>query len=121
MYDFVYAIQMVKVSPYHSPCNNNAVSHGGVIIRHYYYVSCDTAKMAAGNFAWNRVFSFSQLFWFEKKKKNSSEIHVFQSDQFSLLMYRCLLPSSVTVKMDYEENMENARYATNDDTSCVVV
>jgi hypothetical protein len=29
---------------------------------------------------------------------------------FSLLMYRCLLPSSVTVKM------ENARYATNDDT-----
>jgi hypothetical protein len=33
-------------------------------------------------------------------------------------MYRCLLPSSGTVKMDYEENMENARsrYATNDDT-----
>ena len=27
-----------------------------------------------------------------------------------------LLPSSATVKMDYEENMENARYATNDDT-----
>ena len=49
-------------------------------------------------------------------KKNSSEIHVFLSDQFSLLMYRCLLPSSATVKMDYEENMENARYATNDDT-----
>ena len=31
-------------------------------------------------------------------------------------MYRCLLPSSVTVKMDYEENMDNARYATHDDT-----
>ena len=30
--------------------------------------------------------------------------------------YRCLLLSSVTVIMDYEENMENARYATNDDT-----
>ena len=62
-------------------------------------------------------------------KKISSEIHVFRSDQFSLLMYRCLLPSSVTVKMDYEEYIENDRYATNDDTlyepkiesSCVVV
>ena len=49
-------------------------------------------------------------------KKNSFEIHVFRSDQFSLLMYCCLLPSSATVKIDYEENMENARYATNDDT-----
>jgi hypothetical protein len=28
------------------------------------------------------------------KKKFSSEIHVFRSDQFMLLMYRCLLPSS---------------------------
>jgi hypothetical protein len=27
-----------------------------------------------------------------------------------------LFNSTVTVKMDYEENMENARYATNDDT-----
>ena len=31
-------------------------------------------------------------------------------------MYRCLLLSSVTIKMDNEENMENARYATNEDT-----
>jgi hypothetical protein len=43
MYDFAYAIQMVMVSPYHSPCNNNATSHGGVI-RHYYYMDCDMAK-----------------------------------------------------------------------------
>ena len=50
MYDFAYAIQMVKVSPYHSPYNKNAVSHGGVI-QHYYYMGCDMAKMAAGNFA----------------------------------------------------------------------
>ena len=49
-------------------------------------------------------------------KKISSEIRVLRSDQFSLLMYRYLLLSPVTVKMDYEENMENARYATNDDT-----
>ena len=41
---------------------------------------------------------------------------VFRSDQFSFLMYRYLLPSTVTAKMNYEENMENARYATNDDT-----
>ena len=76
-------------------------------------------KMVAGNFAWNRVqnvFSFSQLFYLFGKTKFSSEIHIFRSDQFSLSMYRCLLPSSVTVKMDYEENMENARYETNDDT-----
>ena len=50
MYDFAYAIQMARVSPYHSPCNNDAVSDGGVI-RHYYYMGCDMAKMAAENFA----------------------------------------------------------------------
>jgi hypothetical protein len=27
-------------------------------------------------------------------------------------MYRCVLPSSATVKMNNEENMENARYHT---------
>ena len=43
MYDFAYAIQMVTLSPYHSPCDNNAVSHEGVI-RHYYYMGCDMAK-----------------------------------------------------------------------------
>ena len=58
----------------------------------------------------------SYIVFFGEKKMFSSEIHVFRSDQFSLLMYRCLLPSSATVTMDYEENMENARYATNDDT-----
>jgi hypothetical protein len=80
-------------------------------------MGCDMAKMAAGNFAWNRVFSISQLFClFFFFFLNFSEIYVFRSDQLSLLMYRCLLPSSVTIKMNYEENMENARYATNDDT-----
>jgi hypothetical protein len=53
-------------------------------------MGCNMDKMAAENFAWNRVFSFSQLFYLFWKKK-SSEIHVFRSDQFSLLMYRCLL------------------------------
>ena len=46
-----------------------------------------------------------------------SGIHIFWSDQISLLMYRCLLPLSATVQMDNEENMENAHYATNDDTA----
>jgi hypothetical protein len=41
----------------------------------------------------------------------------FLSDQFSLLMYGCLLPLSATVKMDNGENMENACYAMNDDTA----
>jgi hypothetical protein len=45
-----------------------------------------------------------------------SRIHVFRSDLFSLLMNRCLLLSSATVKIDNEENIENARYATNGDT-----
>jgi hypothetical protein len=50
------------------------------------------------------------------EKKIFSGINVFRSDQFSLLIYRCLLPSSATIKMDNEENMENVRYATNDGT-----
>jgi hypothetical protein len=41
----------------------------------------------------------------------------FLSDQFSLLIYLCLLPSYATVKMDNGENMENACYAMNDDTA----
>jgi hypothetical protein len=45
-----------------------------------------------------------------------SGIHIFRSDNISFLMYLFLLPSSATVKMDNEENMENAGYATNDDT-----
>ena len=44
------------------------------------------------------------------------EFKFFLSDQFSLLMYLCLLPSSATVKMDNGENMETARYALNDNT-----
>ena len=80
--------------------------------------------MVAENFAWYRaqnVFRFSQLFCLFWKKKISSEIHVFRSKQFSLLMYRCLLPSSVTVNTDYEENMEKACHATKIESSCVVV
>ena len=47
----------------------------------------------------------------------SPGIHVFLSDQYSLLIYHCILPSSATVKMDNGENMENDRYAINDDTA----
>ena len=44
-------------------------------------------------------------------------IHVFfLAEQLSLLIYGCLLPSSANVKMVNGENMENARYAMNDDT-----
>jgi hypothetical protein len=45
------------------------------------------------------------------------EVMFFLSDQLSLLIYLCFLPSSATVKMDYGENMENARYVMNDDTA----
>ena len=41
--------------------------------------------MVAGNFAWNRVFSFSQLFCLFWEKQISSEIHVFRSDQFFVI------------------------------------
>jgi len=55
------------------------------------------------------------VFFFEKKKYLSNSC--FPSDQFSLLMYLCLLPSSATVKMDNGENIKNPRYATNDETA----
>ena len=45
-----------------------------------------------------------------------NNINIFLSDQFSLLIYLCLLPSSATV-IDIGENMENARYAMNHDTA----
>ena len=45
------------------------------------------------------------------------EFKFFLFDQFSLLMYLCLLPSSATVKMDNGEDMENARYAMNDNAA----
>ena len=53
--------------------------------------------MAAGNFAWDEVFF---------GKKNIFRNSCFPSDQFSLLMNRCLLPSSATVKMDNGENIK---------------
>jgi hypothetical protein len=49
--------------------------------------------------------------------KLNIRIHPYRSDQFSLLMYLCLLPSSATVKMDNGESMNNSHYATNDDTA----
>ena len=81
--------------------------------------------MATGNFEWDRVFRFSQLclfiFFGGGEDFFLPGIHVFcwvfLSDQFSLFMYLCLLPSSATVKMDNGENMEDARYAMNDDTA----
>jgi hypothetical protein len=71
--------------------------------------------MAAGNFAGNRVFSFSQLFCF------FLEFFFFPKFTFSgpisfLINVSLFSSAAVTVNMDYEENMENARYATNDDT-----
>jgi hypothetical protein len=46
-------------------------------------------------------------------KNNSFEIHVFRSDQFSLFNVS-LFNSAVTVKMDYEENMENEKHINRD-------
>jgi hypothetical protein len=65
-------------------------------------------------FLFDQVFRFSLkiiVFFFPWNSR------FFLSDQFSLLMYGCLLPSSATVKMDNRKNMENARYARNDDTA----
>ena len=58
---------------------------------------------------------FTIILSFLEKNNIFSGIPILRSDQFSLLMYRCLPPSSATVQMDNNENMENARYATNDD------
>ena len=52
---------------------------------------------------YNVVFCgfFCGVFW----KKIFPGSHVFWSDEISLLIYLCLLPSSATVKMDNGENM----------------
>ena len=79
----------------------------------------DFFKMATGHFEWDEVFRLSlvikNLFFLGNIFPWNSRF--FLSDQFSLLMYGCLLPTSATVKMDNGENMENARYAMNDDTA----
>jgi len=55
-------------------------------------------KMGTGNFAEYLVFHNFNVFF--KRIIYFTDIHIFRSDQFSLLMYLCLLPSSATVKMD---------------------
>jgi len=62
---------------------------------------------------YNVFFFFSFFFW---KCCFLWNARFFLSDQFSLLLYLCLLPSSATVKIDNGEIMENACYAMNDDT-----
>jgi hypothetical protein len=111
MQQVVFLRGVITSSILHVRCNNvwRITWEGGG-------VQYGFSKMAAGNVAWKRVFSSSQLFCLLEKQNFSSEIHVFRSDQFSFLVYRCLLPASAAVRMDYEENMENDRYAKNDDT-----
>ena len=105
MFNFAYVIIRNATSHNSQGCNN--------LIRITWEDVITCAVLHGGG----SVIWISQLFCLFFGKQNfSSEIHVFWSDQFSLLMHCCLLPSSVTVKMDYEENMENARCATNDDT-----
>jgi hypothetical protein len=52
--------------------------------------------------------------FFGKKKCFSSEIHVFRSNQFSLLMYRCLLPLSATSIFSVADNGSKQRYINNE-------
>jgi hypothetical protein len=73
--------------------------------------------MATGNLHEIAYLVFHNYNVFLGKKKYFPGIHFSGSICFSLLMYLCLLPSSVTVKMDIGENMENARNTTNDDTA----
>ena len=68
---------MVKVIPYHIPCNNNAVSHRGVIW-HYYYMGCDMAKTKCHeegyvNFTFNssRRTTLNFVILQKKKEKNT--------------------------------------------------
>jgi len=53
------------------------------------------------------VFFGKQLFFFRNSRFPVRSVFVINVSLFT---------SSVTVKMDYEENMVHARYATNDDT-----
>jgi len=72
-------------------------------------------KMATGNFEWDEVFRFSLVI-----------IKSFFSEEFTFFFVRLVFVinvslftsvASATVKMDNGENMENARYAMNDDTA----
>jgi hypothetical protein len=76
--------------------------------------------MTAGNFAFrDRVFSFSQLlclFFWEKQI-----IYILRNSRFPVrsvfVINESLLTSVVCYcQNDNEENIENARYATNGDT-----
>ena len=73
--------------------------------------------MATGNLHEIEYLVFHNYNVFLGKTKYFPGIHFSGSICFSLLMYLCLLPPSVTVKMDIGENMENARNTTNDDTA----
>jgi hypothetical protein len=75
----------------------------------------DFSKWRPGILHEIEYWDFHNYFVFFGKNNIFSGIPILRSDQFSLLMYRCLPPSSATVQMDNNENMENARYATNDD------
>ena len=72
--------------------------------------------MAAGNFVLDRVFIFFTIimsFWGKKCFLRNSlfpvrSVFVINLSLFTSVVCYC--------QMDNEENMENARYATNDDT-----
>ena len=90
---------------------------GGVIMCAVLWCNMNFSKWQPENLHEIEYLVFPYYFvFFGKTIHVFSGSHVFRSDQFSLLMYCCLLPLSATVKMDNEENMENARYATKDDT-----
>ena len=100
MFNFAYVINL-KCNKSYLPCNVCRITWGIIWI----------FQNGSRKFCMKSSIQFFTIILTFLKKKI-----YFPSDQFSLLMYRCLLPSSAAVKMDNEENMENARYATNDDT-----
>jgi hypothetical protein len=111
----------------HKNYMQQVISHRGVMTWSVFHrgwgvrgvIMCTVLHQNGDRIFWMRssIYFFTIIMSFFCWNFDYPGIHVFLSDQFSLLIYLCLPPSSATVKMDNGENMENARYVMNDDTA----
>ena len=84
-----------------------SILHGGCNCMPYYIVvQYGFFKMAAENFAWNRVFIFSQLFFFLEKKIWIFEMFWNFCDNFELLKKKILLFWNFMIILKFYEIFE---------------
>ena len=110
MFNFAYVI--------HSKCNKSFLQGRNNLIHITWGCNKDFSKWRPEILRdIEYLFFHNNNVFFAKKILYIPGIYVFRFDQFSLLMYLRLLPSSAAIKMDNGENRGNARYGTNDDTA----